>query len=89
MSITLQLTKPFEFLAQEYTELDLREPKMRDVKQLDSIKGEAAKAIKFVSVLSGLPEVVIEQISAYDMAIVIAPVLAGFMGESPATGEQV
>lgn len=86
-SVPVDLSTPIQAHGETVYALSLKPPILRDLKAMDAVKGEMAKTIQLISQLAQIPLSSAEEISAQDLTEKIAPVLAGFLGNSQATGE--
>jgi hypothetical protein len=83
-SVTLQY--PIEFGEEVISELNFEPPTLGDLKKLDKIKGEMEKAIKVISICTGLDPVQVEMIKTPDMEAV-TEIVEKFMPNERKTGE--
>lgn len=78
---TLTLEYPFDFKGEDFSELTIRRPKMRDLKKAEGIKDELKKS---VSMLANLAEIAPEAIDEMDPVDFNAAsvIIARFLGVS-------
>jgi hypothetical protein len=82
----IQLTQPINAYNEEVSVLKIREPNVGDLKAMDGVTGDIAKVCKLIERLASIPASSVEAISASDFTNKIAPVVAGFLGDSLPTG---
>lgn len=80
----IKLTSPFTFDGKTYNEVTVNNPKVRDLRLLDQDGKDVEKSITLASALTGLPDLVIEEISGYDWQK-IQEAIAYFLKNAPKT----
>lgn len=96
--VTIKLSKPVKAHGEEVSELTLREPTTKDVRELgfpyavalseqNRIVFDAAVVAKYLVKLAGVPLSSIDQLSLPDFQA-LQGVVQGFFGHSEADGEQ-
>lgn len=78
---TITLDYPFTFKGVEYAELELRRPKMRDMKKAQAHKDDMTKSIHMMADLCEVAPALIEELDTADFEKVSAKV-GEFMGVS-------
>jgi len=63
----VRLKKPVTIAGIEYAEVTIREPTVADLRTMDKIQGEMAKAAGLIARLSGLPVPVINKLRGADL----------------------
>lgn len=74
---TYRLRKPIQRGSERIETLTFHELTLKDLRQLDGVKGETAKTIKVISLMTQLSESEVESIGSRDFAR-IAKVVADF-----------
>ena len=80
-SETVELEYPFEFQGEQITEITIRRPKMRDMKNTQKIKDDMEKSIRMIADLAEVPPKLVEELDTLDFGKVSAKV-GEFMGVS-------
>ncbi len=83
-TITVKLAEPIEFGSRTISELTLRKPKAKDMRQFP-LAPQMGDMLDLASKLAGEPTSVIDELSVQDMTRVVE-VIGDFLGASQATG---
>ena len=89
--ITIQLSTPISFEGYTITELNIRRPKVRDLRVMEQATADKPTQLDqgaaMVALLSGIPEAAIEELDAADFTRA-SEVIAGFFEKAtpPGTG---
>lgn len=81
MKYDYTLEYPVEYNGEEFTELAIRRPKIRDMKKFDKIKDGMSKSITMLADLADVPPGVIEEMDTADFNAA-SKVIADFLGVS-------
>lgn len=78
---TYTLEYPFDFKGEEFTELTIRRPKMRDLRKFEGIKDSMKKAFTMLSDLAEIAPGAVEEMDPEDFNAA-SKLIAGFLGIS-------
>lgn len=78
---TYRLEYPFTHKDEEYSELTIRRPKMRDLKKFEGIKDKMKKSITMLADLAEIAPEAVEEMDPMDFNQATA-LIAGFLGVS-------
>lgn len=81
----VELSRPIEANGETLYKLTLREPCVKDLKSMDGIDGDIAKAVALAAQLARVPPSAIDGMNAKDFAK-LSEVVADFLAEPPPTG---
>lgn len=85
MAERIELTHPIQANGEQLSVLELRRPKVKDLKALDQATGEVERVSLLIVALASIPPSSVDEIDAEDFAR-IAEVVGGFLGHHPPTG---
>ena len=85
--VTVELSQPIQAHGETIHQLTIHPPKVKHLKMMDAVKGDTQKTIVLVSALANIPQSSVEEVTGFDMAQKIAPVISNFLGASQETGE--
>lgn len=78
---TYELQYPFTHKGEEVTELNIRRPKMRDLKKFEAIKDKMKKSFTMLSDLAEISPDTVEELDPVDFNAA-SVMIAGFLGVS-------
>lgn len=84
--LTLTLRGPDGERQETRTELQLRRPRAKDMRVLDSASGDVGAAIAMTAQLSGLSILEADELDAEDLQS-LQEIIDGFLGSGPKTGK--
>jgi hypothetical protein len=82
-SVIYQFKSAAKHQGRDVTEIEVRAPRMRDLKAIDSVKGDVAKVAKTIESLTGLTQREIDDLH-YEDVKGLGQIVAGLMGVEPA-----
>lgn len=65
--VTVQLSQPVRRGSETITEVTIRELRLRDLRQIDSVKGDIARTAKLLSLVTGLTDRELDDLPARDL----------------------
>lgn len=83
--VKIELTEPVKHGKNEITELELREPRAKDMRKV-SLSPTMGEMLDIAATISNNPPSVIDQLCIKDTMKVVE-VIGDFLGDSPQTGE--
>lgn len=85
MSQTIKLNVPVQVEGEQVTEITLKAPTVRDLREMDNASGEVGRAAALIGALAGWPPSSVNALSSSDFTA-ICEVMSGFFGGVPPTG---
>ena len=82
-SVIYQFKSAAKHQGRDITEIEVRAPRMRDLKAIDGVKGNVAKVAKTIESLTGLTQREIDDLH-YEDVKGLGQIVAGLMGVEPA-----
>ncbi len=84
-SMTYRFQHQAKHQNREVTEIEVRAPRMRDLKAIDAVKGEVAKLAKIIELLTGMTAREIDDLH-FDDVKGLGQIAAGLFGEAMPAG---
>jgi hypothetical protein len=81
-SVIYQFKSAAKHQGRDITEIEVRAPRMRDLKAIDGVKGDVAKVAKTIESLTGLTQREIDDLHFEDVKG-LGEIVAGLMGVEP------